>query len=508
METYDAIIVGGGLGGLTAGARLAKAGRRVLLIEQHNIPGGCATTFKRKDYVMEVGLHELDGLDETDPKKEIFEALGVFEHVEFIDLPEFYRIGKGEMEIVIPGATKAAQKVLIERFPQEERGIKRFFMTIHGIKKDIERLPKQKWKTALLFPIFPLVYPYLALNTFNTLGKYLDASLKNEELKLILSANLSYYHDDPYSMSMIYFSAAQASFFNGGGHFIRGGSQKLSDYLAKVIEDNGGDVLLNNLVTRIITKENQAVGVEFKPAFIRDAETKSSYAKVIIANAAVPNVPTMLAEEVRPLLEKKISGLEKACSILSVYIGFDKEIKELGNRHYSTFIMDESVNRLGDISTHYRVDYSKRSFAFVDYSQIDSGLAPKGKSIGVISVLDYLSDWENLDREAYQRKKQEVAETLFRRLERLIPGVTKHIECYEVGTPKTIQKFTLNPAGTAYGFAQIPRQAGLFRLPHKSSIKNLYFASAWTNPGGGFTGAILSGWSCAAEVNQMLGKSP
>ena len=60
---YDVIVVGGGLGGLTAGAKLAKEGRKVLLIEQHDRPGGCATTFKRRDFIMEVGLHEMDGLD-------------------------------------------------------------------------------------------------------------------------------------------------------------------------------------------------------------------------------------------------------------------------------------------------------------------------------------------------------------------------------------------------------------------------------------------------------------
>jgi all-trans-retinol 13,14-reductase len=65
MQNYDVIIIGGGLGGLTAGAKLAKEGNKVLLLEQHYIPGGCATVFKRKDFIMEVGLHEMDGLDVT-----------------------------------------------------------------------------------------------------------------------------------------------------------------------------------------------------------------------------------------------------------------------------------------------------------------------------------------------------------------------------------------------------------------------------------------------------------
>ncbi|MCI5139131.1 MAG: hypothetical protein D3922_12115 [Candidatus Electrothrix sp. AR1] len=142
----------------------------------------------------------------------------------------------------------------------------------------------------------------------------------------------------------------------------------------------------------------------------------------------------------------------------------------------------------------------------MDYSQIDSDLAPTGKSVGAVCLADYFTDWAGLSEEDYKKKKDEVAHIFFRRLERLIPGIMSEIECYEVGTPKTIQKYTLNPEGAVYGFAQLPSQAGIFRVPNRSPIKNLYFASAWANPGGGFTGAIVSGWFCANEVTRALGR--
>ena len=75
---YDIIIIGAGLGGLTAGAKLAREGKKVLLIEQHNKPGGCATTFKRGDFTLEVGLHEMDGPSPGDMKSRIFNELDVF----------------------------------------------------------------------------------------------------------------------------------------------------------------------------------------------------------------------------------------------------------------------------------------------------------------------------------------------------------------------------------------------------------------------------------------------
>jgi phytoene dehydrogenase-like protein len=141
----------------------------------------------------------------------------------------------------------------------------------------------------------------------------------------------------------------------------------------------------------------------------------------------------------------------------------------------------------------------------VDYSQIDSQLAPQGKGFGVICTFDYLSDWENLSKEEYKTKKEEVARILTERLNKVIPGIKDEIEYCEVATPKTIKRYTLNPEGTVYGFAQIPKQAGRKRIRQKSPIDNLYFASAWTFPAGGFTGAILSGYRCAEEILDKKG---
>jgi phytoene dehydrogenase-like protein len=147
-----------------------------------------------------------------------------------------------------------------------------------------------------------------------------------------------------------------------------------------------------------------------------------------------------------------------------------------------------------------RADWSKRGFVFVDYSQIDSQLAPENKGLGVICTFDYLSDWESLSKEKYRAKKEEVAQVFIERLDKLIPGIKEEIELYEVGTSKTIKRYTLNPEGTPYGFAQIPKQAGRKRIQQKSPIENLYFASAWSMPGLGFSGAIIGGYFCAEEI--------
>lgn len=500
MNTYDIIIIGAGLGGLTAGAKLAKKGKRVLVIEQHKIPGGCATTFNRKDFKVEVGLNAMGGLDEADIKTKIFQELGVFEKVKFLRLPEFYKYRLGKKEISVPDDVDVAIRVLSDEFPGEKKGIKKFFRTISLVRTEINRycLLHPRYHKAIL-PVMPFVYPHIVLNMFSTVGKFLDRCTRNEQLKATLVANMSYYHDDPYSMSLLYFSAAQGEFFKGS-YFIQGGSQELSNHLAKVITSGGGEIRCDHMVTRIITDKNTAIGVEFynkKEDKIKQIE----FADVIVANASIPQVDaSLLSKEVSQPLHRKIKRLTNSCSFLVVFLQLKKPVKALGNDAYTLFVNENPDFSIDRWSAIQKEDYSKRPFYFCDYSQIDAGLTPAGKGQGIICCTDYLENWDLLPQEEYRQKKAEVATLLIERLNKLIPGIKDEIEHAEVGTPRTIKRYVLTPGGAVYGFAQTVRQAVPYRLSVKAPVKNLYFASSWAFPGGGFTGAIISGYTCARAI--------
>ncbi len=142
-------------------------------------------------------------------------------------------------------------------------------------------------------------------------------------------------------------------------------------------------------------------------------------------------------------------------------------------------------------------DFALRSFTFVDYGQVDSRLAPAGKSVGAICCIDYLKDWEGLDRKEYFSKKELVASAFLERLEKLIPGVGNIIEYHEVGTPSTLRRYTLNPGGAVYGFAQTPSRKS---IDTSTLPDDLHFASAWGKTGGGFSGAIYGGYLCAIHI--------
>ena len=193
----------------------------------------------------------------------------------------------------------------------------------------------------------------------------------------------------------------------------------------------------------------------------------------------------------------EISIQKPGAALLTVYFGFRRSLRSIGNNHYSTFIFDSSVKTQADIHENNKADFHRRSFTFVDYGQIDSGLAPGGKSVGAVCCIDYLSDWEHLSRTEYKNKKEEVAKIFIQRLEDLIPGITDEIEYYEVGTPATIKRYTFNPGGAVYGFAQIPDKPA---INITGIFDNLHFASAWGRIGGGFSGVICGGFLCAVNI--------
>lgn len=474
--TYDIIIIGGGLGGLTAGAKLAKEGRSVLLLEQHDRPGGCATTFKRKDFIMEVGLHEMDGLHPTDGKHKIFDELGIYDDVEFLPLPEFYRFKNDRMDLVMPHSKEEAIELLKRQWPDQTEGIDTYFERLMNARR-INILERDK--------------PDISV------GAYLDSIFSDEDIKLFLLGNLGYFHDDPYTISLRYFSIAEGAYFRGRANYIKGGSQKLSDKLMEIIREHGGKVLLSHEVTSILTEGDQLTGITFKNNLPGKHEEIKASAKEYIANAALANIAAMLDEEHGAALQEQIRPHQIGASLLTVYFGFSKPLIEIGSRHYSTFVYDDSVRSQKDILKNNHSGFETRSYTFVDYSQVDAQLSPPNKSVGAICAVDYTEDWENLSREEYKKKKKDVADIFISRLDQLIPGLKDVVEHVEVGTAKTVQRYTLNPKGAVYGFAQNPGRTPLNSI---NGLGNLYIASAWGKFGGGFSGAIFCGYMTAMDI--------
>ena len=524
LQQYDAVIIGSGLGGLTCGATLAKAGKKVLVLEQHNLIGGCATCFKRKGMLVDAGLHELDwGSPRTDMKHIIFREIGLFDKITLVPLPTAWSIresNKKDSQITIPhdnhtktqsnAQSHATLSALSQIFPHEKRGIEKYFKKIAFQARLNRKFPFMMSFLDFFFaPLTTLSFLTISAIRNRNVGDMLDSMIQDSKLKRILNINLAYYHNDPYKFDWNYHAIAQTNYYHQG-MYIKGGSQNLSNALAAIITENGGEVRANADVTQILLDEKdttKAVGVCYQDT--KNKEQHNVYGDKIIANCDPHSAYTKLLSNVSPKVYERDSKLtqkfEIQTSLLSVYMVFDTDLsKKFPDMDYSTFFVDSTefekpFNRQN--TKQLEIPITQRDFVFVNYSKIDSGLSQRDdRFLGVITTVSSYAEWDNLDKEAYKNKKQEVKEAFEKRLEEFFPGIMESCIHSELATPKTIERYVRTRKGTPYGYDQ--SNEGFFsRERFKSkSIKNLYFASVFGFPGSGFTGAILAGYRTARKI--------
>lgn len=490
---FDVVVVGAGLGGLTAAAKLSKEGAKVCVLEQHSRPGGCATSYRRKHFEVDASLHIMDGLDAYDPKDRILRDLGIRDELDFVPVPEsVFHVVRGDKTFDMPTGLEAAIERLCTAYPRDRKQIGPVLRRMSQVRKELARFPYSPSRVMKQLPLFPFLFPNFMFAIRDSLGRFFDHRFRSEELKLALAAPLPLFHSDPYEMSAKFFSVGLAAFIEAGGVYVKGSSQQLSNRLKEAIERNGGEVRLGHRVTRLQVAGGQISGVEYKT---RHGEGLVE-ARHVVANAAVPQVLSDLLEPgVDPGLQRRTASMKIGPSLIALHVGFDKPLAELGNRTYLSFDVPPSVERLLDMRTNLDAPYDQRIIGLTDYSQIDAGTAPEGTGLASMCALDDFDAWDGLGRTEYLEKKERVTEVLLQRLERLVPGARRHIVFQELGTPKTVQRYTLNTRGAFSGFVQSSRQALLRRFFRvRSSLPNLHFAGAWQFPGGGYTCAMLGGY--------------
>lgn len=501
---YHSIIIGSGLGGLTCGATLAKEGKKILLLEQHNLIGGCATCFKRKGTLIDAGLHELDwGNEDTDMKSTIFKKLGLDKKITLVPLPTAWSIKESkDKQLTIPH--KTTKEALITMFPNERNGIEQYFKKIKSQARLNYKFPFDMGFFELIMALRTLILLTISAIKNRKVGNMLDSMIKNPKLKKILNINLAYYHNNPYKFNWNFHAVAQANYYNQG-MYIKGGSQSLSDALAEIIIENKGEIKINADVIKVLLNESKtkAIGVIYKDK--KSGETFTLYADNIIANCDPRIVYGQLLNLSNNKDTKLTQNFTTNTSLLSIYMVFDSNLSEkYQDMDYSTFIVDSQWfnGEFNEKTAHLlNMPIEDRGFVFVNYSKIDHGLSQgNDRFFGVITALSSYDEWDNLSKEEYENKKQNIKTVLESKLEAYFPNIMSYCIHSELATPKTIERYTRTIKGTPYGYDQ--DSEGFFSRERfqSQSIKNLYFASSFGFPGGGFTGAILTGYRTARKI--------
>ncbi len=495
------VIIGSGLGGLSCGAKLALEGRRVLVLEQHDSYGGYANTFKRGKYTFDIGLHAVNSIYQKDDSlRPMLKELGVIDNIDFVRAPEFYNVRTNGHSYTVPDNPKEAIISLSKSFPHETEGIKKYINTITGLRREVMKLPRKRWRLLARLPFLPFKSPFVAKNVSKTAGSFIEDSVKDESLRLILAANVGFYHTDPYTYSQLHYGGAQGGYYLGGAAYIKGGSGKLSDHLVSVIKNSGGEVHLSSKAEKILLEKGKAVGVQYKD--IKNNKTVDIKCKAVVVNASHPQfVDSLLPENAAASEAKRTKVSEHSLSLFAVYAGLKKPMREYGNTNYTTFIFPEKLKKLKDFAKHnYTNDFNEKVVSVVDYSAIDSGLVDNKNGIASIFTIDTLDNWQHLSSADYKTKKKKCRDILINRIDKTFPGFKSSIDICDAATPRTMKRYTLNPSGSIYGYSQNPKQVGYSRPNISTKIKGVYLASAWTRPGGGFMGAARAGYNAACDL--------
>ena len=489
MSDYDVIVIGAGNGGLTAACSLAQKGVKTLLLERHNVPGGCATSFRRGRFEFEVALHQLSGLGTTDkpgPLYHLLSKLGVVDNLEWVTMENLYRLlVPGKLDITLRADRESAIATLQENFPAEKENIQAFFDLVYKFSFELLSTYRDAEPTPDNYPTY---FKYALQTTQQILDEYFTDPL----LKQTIAVYWGYMGLPPSrltfaDMAMLLFVYLELK----PGH-IKGGSQALSTAILDRYLECGGHVRFNCGVKKILVEDNNITGV------VTEGE-ETIKAPYVVSNASTLSVYTELIdpEHVPEEQLKMLGGSTIGPSSFTLFIGLDCEPGVVG--------ITETTNFIGGIpdmdkvfATFRQLDYDDDYVLLSCYNISDPDASPPGTSQIAIVDLKYAEPWLELPPDQYYDKKYEIADKLLDRVESLFPGFKDHIEEIEVATPLTHMRYLRTPGGAIYGFDQFAKDSNLFVSP-RSPIKGLYFAGAWAGSGG-FQPTLSSGAAAARQI--------
>lgn len=483
-EEYDVIIIGSGLGGLSCGAILAKQGKKVKIIEKQASPGGCCAAFKRKEFIFDSSLHFL--LGECEEGGVVYEAI---RELNLLDEIEFFPLKNPRIKCFFENENRELNKgydeymeTLSKEFPAEKKGIEDLFKTMRSIYVDLKNFPNPS----------PILAQYQDKTFLDMVNEY----LKNEKLKAILSLPGGIWCQPIDEASGILMSYSWMALMEMGAFYPKGGSKSLREVFVKGLERNGGKLQLRTMVKKILLDNGEAVGIETDAGkrigakkVVSNGDIRKTFFELIGENELPP-------EFIKELMKKKLSR-----SGFTVYMGIDLDPREFGLTCHSNFLGDSlDVNWLNRASESIdRGEIPGPHVIFTIPTLTDPSLAPKGcHCLNIFCYAPY-----HLGGRDWKEEKARITEAVIKRMEDIIPGLSRHILVKDSGTPLTVERYTLNTEGAVIGWDCTSPNI-LTRIPNKTPIKNLYLTGHWTFPGGGMALVIGSGLMTAQMVLSEL----
>ena len=486
-QRYDVIVVGSGIGGLTAASLASRAGLSVLVLEAHTAPGGMIHSFERGPYVFDPAVHIL-----VDPPhyQRLLAHLGLEGAVEFLPAPEFYTAAVEGLRLRAPFGAEEFIETHVAAFPEDADGIRRFFGICSAIHNQAHGAPSRLGlaEMARVEEDMRLVLEYRRA----TVADVLDATIASPEARAVCGIASIYLGLPPSRLSFQTFAQMVFSHVVHGAAYVAGGVQRFVDALVEGVELGGGEVVCGTRVTDVQVGDGRISGVSLEDGTSVSADT-------VIWNAdPLQLIERVGAEKLSDGFHRRIDRLAVSDSAFVLFLATELDLAAREDAGHLTFYsgMVDVDAAFGETLAGGR----PAAIALAIPTLVDPSTTPPGEH-QVVAVVFASYD---IGRPWSEAKAGRTRQTL-EELERLLPGLGGSLTLTESATPETLERYTLNHRGAIYGWENTPEQVGSRRPDQVTPVEGLFLAGSWTAPGSGFIRAILSGRSAAERAIERAG---
>jgi all-trans-retinol 13,14-reductase len=489
MKDFDVIIIGSGIGGLVCADILGKEGYKVCVIEKNKQIGGSLQTYVRDKVIFDSGVHYLGGLSKGQNLYQIFKYLGLMDKLKLkqmdVDLFDKIVIENDEKEYVYAqGYDNFIAKLLVD-FPEEEKGLHEYCDKIKEVCSK--------------FPLYNLRTGSEGLEKADVLSidakAFIASVTNNKKLREVLAGNNPLYAGQPGKTPLYVHALIINSYIESSWKCIDGGSQ-IAKYIAKNIRAQGGEILRDIAVTKIVEEEGNVTYVEL-------ANGKRMYADHFISNIhPVKTLEMTDTSVIKKAYRNRITALENSVSSFTLNIVFKKDsFKYFGYNYYCC--TDGSV---WDAAVYTEENWPKGYAIFLAPTSKSNEYA-EGMTILSYMRFDEVEQWKDTfntvsdekDRgESYDEFKIRKAEVLLDSVEKKFPGLRDHIKSYYTATPLSYRDYIGNDDGSLYGIVKDYKDPLKTFISPRTKLPNLYFTGQNLNMHG-VLGAAMSGLvTCSA----------